>query len=192
MENTLQNQGDPNVAAKTPVVERLDNYWVDKNKWKAMNGGCAIEGDLVKTLANLAAGVKPAKENLPAMVRSAVERKDAQGRKLEQIWAEKITEGATHVGVLEGVFHFFRGEDILPEDNVPLKIPALPPLLQMRDEEKRLLVEQTHVKEVKFRDDNHFPLFGGRNGAGEASVESGVLPEDSSGEVLLQGGSDVN
>lgn len=159
MAENMQNQGEVNDQPNSPFMNRLDEYWLDKNKWKAMNGGCEISGDMAATLATLAANVRPPFENLSAMVRSAVERKDAAGRTLEQVWAEKITEGATHVGVLDGVFHFFKGEDILPEKNVVLEIPAMPPILQMREQERKLVAEQTHVKEIKFRDDNKFPLF---------------------------------
>lgn len=140
-----------------PVTDRLDNFWLEKNRWKEINGGCEITSDIKATLTELAASTRPPRENLAAMVRSAVERKDAAGRSLEQIWAEKITEGATHVGILDGVFHFFKGEDILLEKNVDMKIPAAPLLLQLREEEHKLVSAQTHVKEVKFHDDNEIP-----------------------------------
>lgn len=149
----MQNQGEQ-IHSGEPVTDRLDMFWLEKNKWKAINGGCEITPDVTATLTELAANTRPPQENLAAMVRSSVERKDAAGRTLEQIWAEKIAEGATHVGILDGVFHFFKGEEILQEQTVPLEIPVAPPLLQLREEEHKLVSAQTHVKEVKFHDDN--------------------------------------
>lgn len=162
MENLNENQNLE--TKKLPLTERLDNWWLDKNSYKGFNGGCAIEADPTKTLQLLSDNVMPRQDNLPDLVRTSVEGHDKQHRALEVIWAEKIAEGATHVGVLEGSFHFFKGEDILPEDNVDLRISALPPILQFREREHEMIAQVTHVKEVRFRDDNQLPGVDGGGG----------------------------
>ena len=123
-------------APKAPLNERLNKYYQEKNDFRKVNGGCAIKADIGATLADLSLVTKPTQENLPGLVRAAVESKDAKSRKLEEIWAEKIAMGATHIGILDGVVGFYKGEEKLPEDNVALKISALPLDLELRDKEK--------------------------------------------------------
>ncbi len=123
-------------APKAPLSERLNKYYQEKNEFRKMNGGCAIKADIDATLADLSLVTKPTQENLPGLVRAAVESKDAKARKLEEIWAEKISMGATHIGIIDGVVGFYKGEEKLPENNVALKISALPLDLELRDQEK--------------------------------------------------------
>ncbi len=132
--------------------DRFGNYWQDKNDWKNINGGCPIKADLKITLQDLKANCQPVFENLPAMVRSSVEKNDKQRRSLEQIWMEKIAEGASHVGVIDGVFHFFKGEEIIPEDNVDMRIPVMPPILQFRETEKQQIKEKMSALRKQFRE----------------------------------------
>lgn len=103
-----------------------------------------------------------------------MEGHDRGKRTLETIWAEKIAEGATHVGVLEGRFHFFRGEEILPEDNDALRIPVMPAILRFRAVEKARIAAVTHREEVRFRDRNKLPL---PDGVGLDNAVLPVLPE---------------
>ena len=67
-----------------------------------------------------------------------------------------------------------------------MKIPVMPALLQFREEERRLISEKTHVEEIKFRDDNNFPLFQGEEDA-SSEVEASYP-----GEVTVEGGAAVN
>lgn len=155
MENLQENQSMD--IPRQPLTERLDNWWLEKNNFKAFNGGCAIEADSVKTLELLRDNVQPRQENLPDMIRASVIEHDKQHRVLEVIWAEKIAEGATHVGVLDGSFHFFKGEEILPEDNVDLRISAMPAILQLRAKEKQMIVQAARQRVQHFRDEYRLP-----------------------------------
>lgn len=165
-----QNENLPKPEVRPQLADRLDSWWLEQNAWKALNGGCAISADLKGTLELLRDNVLPRREDLPELVRRTVEGKDKSKRDLETIWAEKITEGATHVGVLEGAFHFFRGEEMLPEDNDDLRINALPPILRFRAIEKGRVAATAHREEMSFHDENKLPpMLGPQSGREEIS-----------------------
>lgn len=171
---------------KLGLSDRVDKFWAEKNDWKKINGGCAISPDVNATLKLLAQNVRPIYENLPAMIRASVEKRDKQGRKLEEIWPAKISEGANYVGVLDGVFHFFKGEEVLSEDNKELRFSALPAILQFRDKEKEMVRARTREAMAALRADFQQSEFGNFVGAAPVSA-----PPDPQGEVRLEGGSDI-
>lgn len=138
-------------APKAPLNERLNKFYQEKNDFRKINGGCAIKADIDATLADLSLVTKPTQENLSGLVRAAVESKDAKRRKLEEIWTEKISMGATHIGILDGVVGFYKGEEKLPEDNIALKISALPMELEFREEEKTQLRDRFKDLREKFK-----------------------------------------
>lgn len=180
MANIPENPGQqPEVQPKLALGQRVDNYWLEKNDWKRINGGCPISPDPVATLKTLSENVRPVHENLAAMVRSSLERRDKQGRSMEEIWAEKISAGANYVGVLEGVFHFFKDEEILAEDNKDLRISALPAMLEFREKEKQLIRDRTRAEMAALR-------------AGLSATRVDPEPEVylPPGEIILGGGSD--
>lgn len=179
----LAQQQMPEV--KPGLSDRVDKFWAEKNEWKKINGGCAISPDVDATLKLLAANTRPIYENLPAMIRATVEKRDKQGRKLEEIWATKITEGANYVGVLDGVFHFFKGEEVLSEDNKELRFSALPAILQFRDKEKEMVRARTREAMAALRADFQQSEFGNFVGAAP------VAPLETPGEVKIEGGSDI-
>ncbi len=159
MEINKENPQTP--ETRRPLADRLNGWWLEQNAWKALNGGCVISADTRATLLLLRENVLPRREDLPDLIRRSVEGRDRGKRTLETIWSEKIAEGATHVGVLEGRFHFFRGEDVLPEDNDDLRIPVMPAVLRFRAVEKARIAALTHRKEVRFRDENSLPAYAG-------------------------------
>lgn len=170
---------------KPALTDRVDQFWLERNEWKKINGGCAISPDLNATLKLLTENVRPAQSDLAGMIRATVEKRDKQGRKLEEIWAGKIAEGANFVGVVEGVFHFFKNEEILTEENHPLKISALPALLQFREKEKAMVRSRTREAMASLRANFQQSEFGSFVGS---------LPArsiDTLGEVKVEGGSDV-
>lgn len=165
---------------------RIDQFWAEKNEWKKINGGCAIspDKDLEKTLKLLEESVLPKQENLSAMVRASVEKQDAQGRKLAEIWGEKIAQGVNIVGIQDGVFHFYKDSEILAENNKPLRISAMPAVLQLREKEKAMVSSRVREAILALREDIQI---GG--GAGNVN-DVGML--NAAGQVRLSGGTDVS
>ncbi|MCC6643545.1 hypothetical protein IT411_02245 [Candidatus Peregrinibacteria bacterium] len=139
---------DPN---KLPVEARVDQYYQQKFEYKKINGGCALKADIDTTLADLALVTKPTQENLPGKVRAALESKDAKGRKLEEIWADKVAQGATHIGILDGVVNFYKGEEKLPDDNIPLRVHALPLELELREKERNQVKDRFKEMREQFK-----------------------------------------
>jgi len=139
------NQGVNGAAANQPrpgFMDRVDIYYAEKNNWKKMNGGSPISPDIDGTLELLRSNVHPTTENLAAMVRASVLKYAVEGQTFEQIWTDKISEGANYVGVVDGVFGFYRGEEKLPTNNKPLLISAMPVALEFREKEREMVKEK--------------------------------------------------
>lgn len=172
----------------------MDNYWQEKNDWKKINGGCPVTPDVEDTLKNLSASVRPQHENLSAMIRASVEKRDVQGRPLEQIWAEKIAAGANFVGVLDGVFHFFKGEQILAEDNKPLRISALPAMFEFREKEKQAIHDRARSEmaalRANFQQSEFTNFVGGPVVPAETATEN-PIPYQPEGQITIGGGSEI-
>lgn len=127
MPNLTEKQGVPEQRQDLSVAERLAMESSKQHAFEKMNGGCAISADVDETLKRLTAEVRPINENLAATVRYNAERVDAAGRKLEEIWADQMKNGANIVGVIDGTFHFFRNNEVLPDKNKALRIPLIAP-----------------------------------------------------------------
>lgn len=136
------NQGNDLSIKNLSLTERADQYMEKQNEWKNLNGGCVISADIELTLKNLTEMVKPATPDLSAMIRAAVLQYGDGKASFTQIWADKIAEGANYVGVIDGVFAFYKGNQKLETANKPLRISALPPLLEFREKEKELVRDQ--------------------------------------------------
>ena len=195
MDNSINKSGegvrteDLGHISSTPlgaVDVRVDQFWAEKNEWKKINGGCAIspDKDLEKTLKLLAENISPKQENLAEMVRVSVEKQDSQGRKLAEIWGEKIAQGVNIVGIQDGVFHFYKDSEILAEDNKPLRISAMPAVLQLREKEKAMVSNRIREAILALREDI-------QKGGGAVTVNDvGML--NAAGQVRLSGGTDVS
>ena len=175
-----------NSPEKLPLPDRLDQRQLKLNEFQKINGGCVISADIEATLQKLKEACKPTTENLPARVRSSVEKTDKQGRPLDVIWSEKIAEGATHVGVIDGAFHFFKGDQILSENNKDFRMSALPPVWQMREEEKAKVREGVKAQIAELR--SHFRQSEFTNFVGGpvvAPVQEPVVPVVESTQVAV-------
>jgi|GEM_PF-6063399 len=189
MSNSVEQPGDQkDFQSKLSIAEKVDQFWAEKNEWKKINGGCPIspDKDLEKTLKLLAESVSPKWENLAEMVRVSVEKQDARGRKLSEIWVEKLAQGVNIVGVQDGVFHFYKDSEILAEDNKALRISTMPAVLQLREKEKTLLSSRVREAILALRADIQ------KGGVGGASSVNEVASQDVSGTVRLSGGTDVS
>lgn len=136
------NQGGQNEyksEQKLSLTERADQYFDKANEWRGLNGGCPISADVEATLKSLTESVRPIQPDLAAKIRAAVLQYGDGSESFGQIWANKIAEGANYVGVVDGVFAFYKGDQKLETANKPLKISALPPLLEFREKEKELV-----------------------------------------------------
>jgi len=182
------------IQPKLGLSDRVDQYWLEKNAWKKMNGGCPVTPDVTATLKNLTESVNPRNENLAILVRASVESNDAQGRPLEQVWAEKIAQGANYVGVLDGVFHFFKGEEILPETNKPLHISALPAMMEFRENDPRKQAirdrARTEMAALRANFQSEFTNFVGNAVPQEVAKENPPAPYVPEGTVTVGGGSE--
>lgn len=154
-ENLSNNPGSANAgekkveATQLSLTERVDKYYVEKNAWKNMNGGCAISADLEETLLRLREAVKPRQEDLPGMLRAAIDSYAVEGQTIEQIWAQKIVEGANFIGVINGIFGFYKGEEQLVVNTKPLKISGLPVILEYRREVMKTAIQQAKAEVLK-------------------------------------------
>ena len=133
------------MAPKSALVERVDQYYAEKNDWKKLNGGCPISQDIDATLLLLKHSVHPVNEDLELMVKSSILKYAVEGETVEKIWTDKIAEGANFVGVVDGVFGFYRGEEKLRTNNKPLQISAMPVVLEFREKEKELIKDRAKL-----------------------------------------------
>jgi hypothetical protein len=125
---------------KAGLTERVDQYYAEKNAWKKMNGACPISADIEATLELLRSAVSPETEDLADMIRTSVSKYAAEGQTFEQIWSYKMSDGANSVAVVDGVFGFYRGAEKLPTNNKPLRISAMPIVLELREKERLLIM----------------------------------------------------
>lgn len=132
-------------APKSALTDRVDQFYAEKNDWKKLNGGCPISADIDATLQLLQMKLHPTTENVPGMVRASVLNYAVGGQTFEQIWADKLAEGANFVGVVDGVFGFYRGEEKLKTNNKPLQISAMPVVLEFREREKELIKDRAKI-----------------------------------------------
>lgn len=128
-----QNQG-------SDVGGRLDRYLERKNAWRSMNGSFPMSADMEATLSGLAAAVTPAQEDLQGMVRASMAAYCDGTQTMEEIWREKVAEGADTVRVVDGVFGFYRGEEQLVVKTRPMTISVLPEILEMREDEREWVI----------------------------------------------------
>ena len=159
-------------APRAGFVERVDQFYAEKNDWKKMNGGCPISADINATLELLSSSVHPAVADLPAMVRASVLKYAAEGQSFEQIWSDKISEGGNFVGVVDGVFGFYRGEEKLQTNNKPLQISAMPAVLQLREKERSMVKDRAKLAREALLADFRGPKV-------EISVPPAIKSEDS-------------
>lgn len=130
---------------KLGFMERVDQYYAEKNNWKKLNGGSPISTDINATLELLNANVHPTSPNLAEMVKASVLKYAAEGQTFEQIWSDKILEGANFVGIVDGVFGFYKGEEKLPTNNKPLQISAMPVVLELREKERSMVMNRAKL-----------------------------------------------
>lgn len=128
--------------SRLTLSERLTNYSQEKNQWRNLNGGCAIGENMEETLSKLTNSVQPQQENLPDLVRGAIQKYSANGQTIEQIWEEKRADGANYVGVIDGEFKFYQGERELRVETRPLSIPATPRIFEYRGIAENTVHEQ--------------------------------------------------
>lgn len=145
-QNSLKLESEDDFLKKESLSQRLDDFAEKETAYLQINGGARISGNIEESLKLLTENIFPKLDNLPTIIRRAVETRDKQGRSLEEIWQEKIQQGANFIGVLNGVFHFFKDEEILSEDNVDLKVSALPRILRMREVERQKIYENTRLE----------------------------------------------
>ena len=157
MAEILNNQGGASGGMPRPsVVESLDAFHEKNNDWKRMNGSFPISPDMDATLEGLRADVtvksegvsQPRIENLPANVKTSVKNNSVAGN-FEQIWQDMIAKGADTVKVVDGVFGFYSNGVKLQENNKPLRIPAMPAALAMREEYRKNSDAMTNSREAR-------------------------------------------
>lgn len=139
------------VKPRLGLTERVDQYYAEKKNWRELNGGCPISPDIKETLQRLKENVFPRKENLPAMISASISKYCAEGQTIEQIWQEKIQEGANFVGVVKGVFGFYRGEEKLKTNNKPLRVSAMPIFLEFHERERAELMARFRAERFSLR-----------------------------------------
>ncbi len=158
MAEILNNQGGAsggNGMPRATFPERLDKFSIEQNDWKRLNGSVQISADIDATLEALrgvaakSEGVSPSRiENLPANVKTSVENHSVTGN-FEQIWQDMIAKGADTVKVVDGVFGFYSNGVKLQENNKPLRIPAMPAALAMREEYRKNSDAMTNSREAR-------------------------------------------
>ncbi len=173
----LKLESEDNNQKRENLSQRLNDFTEQETAYLKINGGSKILGNMEESLKLLAENIFPRQDNLPEMIRRAIESRDKQGRSLEEIWQEKIQQGADYIGVLDGTFHFFKGEEILDEDNVDLRVSALPRILRMREVERNRIIEDSKRELSSLK----------------AELVSDQTPpqNDLNGEVEIVGGVDV-
>ncbi len=180
MAEILNNQGGASGGMPRPsVVESLDAFHEKNNDWKRMNGSFPISPDMDATLEGLRADVtvksegvsQPRIENLPANVKTSVKNNSVAGN-FEQIWQDMIAKGADTVKVVDGVFGFYSNGVKLQENNKPLRIPAMPAALAMREEYRNNSDAMINSREA--RQKLMAELRVGRAGTVDAGVDQSV------------------
>jgi hypothetical protein len=176
----LNNQGASSESQEPKnlsLAERADQYLEKQNAWRNLSGGCPISADVEATLTNLSASVRPIQPDLAAMIRAAVLQYGNGSQTFEQIWSDKIAEGANYIGVVEGVFGFYKGDQKLETANKPLRISALPPLLEFREKEKELVRDQARSARAQLMADlrklNAGATSSGDTGSGSGGLQTG-------------------
>jgi hypothetical protein len=134
-------------SGKLPLEQRVAAFAEQEDAWRKYNGGCLISGDIDATLKLLQENVKPADPDLQTKVMISLEKYLQPGQKIADVWMQKIAEGANYIGIINGEFGFYRGEEKLETPNVPLEFPVAPRVMRFREVEKEGI--RTAAKEAR-------------------------------------------
>ena len=156
----LVNNNSGNNNSRSNLSDRLNQYYLEKNSWKELNGGCPISADIEGTLDLLSKKVFPKQDNLPEMVKASIVDNAEEGQTLEQIWTDKLAEGANFVGIVAGLFGFYRGEEKLQIRNKPLSISGTPLIYQLRKVEQEEMRAQIRKTVNDLKNKSVEPVFG--------------------------------
>jgi hypothetical protein len=130
------NRDAGSTGGKPPLEQRMAAFAEQEDSWRKYNGGCPISGDIDATLKLLQENVKPSDPALQTKAMISLERYLQPGQKIEDVWTQKIAEGANYIGIINGEFGFYRGEEKLETPNVPLGFPVAPRVMRFREVEK--------------------------------------------------------
>ncbi len=123
-------------TGRPPLDLRLQKFAEQEDAGKKFNGGCPISADIDKTLELLRDNVKPYDPDLPGKAMASLEKYLQAGQKIEDVWMQKIAEGANYIGIVGGEVDFYRGEEKLALKTVPLEFPIAPRVMRFREVER--------------------------------------------------------
>jgi len=146
-------------AGRPPLEQRLAQFQEQEVAWKLYNGGCPLSADIAQTLELLKQNVRPYNEDMPVRVIAALQTYLKPGQTIEDVWMQKVAEGANFVGVENGEFSFYRGEEKLPTNNKPMEYSVAPAVMRYREVEKSQirdaarLARQQMINELRTKND---------------------------------------
>jgi hypothetical protein len=143
-ENLVNQPGQSGTSGpvRNSLDERYKEFLNKQESWKQFNGGCPISSDMDQTLELLEKSVRPQKENIPGKVQAALKAYLQDGQNIRDVWMAKIAEGANYVGIVDGEFAFYRGNDRLETNNKPMEFSVMPGVMRFREAEKKQIHEQ--------------------------------------------------